>query len=286
MGMGVFDLPGGGKVFAGQSDDPFYVDLGSVFDLAGLRPFNPAHVIPLPADNGVDGVSGFNVNTIALQIPITQLTRDGQLHAASDPAATIGVYANAERQLITTRVSDGSTKTLGPFVQVSRLAEPLVNEVVIPIPRKDKWNASDPANDSQFASRYLSPEVTALENALYPVLDNAPETGRQDLAAILLTGVPGLNFTGPTQADLIRLNTGIAPSAAGRPGQPPGRPRRRPGRLPERPSPRGRRRRHRAAGVRLRIRHGAAAASAAGSRGGRRAGLRREPQPLAEQPAR
>jgi Domain of unknown function (DUF4331) len=213
MGMGVFDLPGGGKVFAGQSDDPFYVDLGSVFDLAGLRPFNPAHVIQLPADNGVDGVSGFNVNTIALQIPITQLTRDGQLHAASDPAATIGVYANAERQLVTTRLSDGSTETLGPFVQVSRLAEPLVNEVVIPIPRKDKWNASDPANDSQFASRYLNPEVTALENALYPVLDNAPETNRQDLAAILLTGVPGLNFTGPTQADLIRLNTGIAPSA-------------------------------------------------------------------------
>jgi hypothetical protein len=213
MGMGVHDLPGGGKVFAGQSDDPFYVDLGSVFDLAGLRPFNPAHVIPLPAENGVDGVSGFNVNTIALQIPITQLTRDGQAHAASDPAATIGVYANAERQLIQTRAGDGSTNTFGPFVQVSRLAEPLINEVVIPIPRKDQWNASDPANDSQFASRYLSPEVTVLENALYPVLDNAPETGRQDLAAILLTGVPGLNFTGPTQADLIRLNTGIPPSA-------------------------------------------------------------------------
>ena len=84
---------------------------------------------------------------------------------------------------------------------------------MIPIPRKDQWNASDPSNDSQFASRYLNPEVTVLENALYPVLDNAPETGRQDLAAILLTGVPGLNFTGPTQADLIRLNTGIPASA-------------------------------------------------------------------------
>ena len=100
MGMAIYDLPGGGKVFAGQSDDPFYVDLGSVFDLAGLRPFNPAHVIPLPRENGVDGVSGFNVNTIALQIPITQLTRDGQMHAASDPAATIGVYASASRPAI------------------------------------------------------------------------------------------------------------------------------------------------------------------------------------------
>jgi Domain of unknown function (DUF4331) len=217
MGMGVHALPGGGKVFAGQSDDPFFVDLGSVFDLAGLRPFNPAHVLPLPAEPGVDGVSGFNVNTIALQIPITQLTRDGQAHAAGDAAATIGVYASASRRAITTIAADGSRNSFGPFTQVSRLAQPLINEVVIPIPRKDYWNASDPASDEQFADRYLNPEVTVLENALYPVLDNAPETNRQDLAAILLTGIPGLNYTGPTKADLIRLNTGIPPSApAGR----------------------------------------------------------------------
>ena len=76
MGAAVHDLPGGGKVFAGQIDDPFFVDLGSVFDLAGLRPFNPAHAIPLPAENGVDGVGGYNTHTIALQVPIAQLTKD------------------------------------------------------------------------------------------------------------------------------------------------------------------------------------------------------------------
>ncbi len=78
MAAAVTPLPGGGQVFAGQIDDPFFVDLGSVFDLAGLRPFNPAHILPLPAAAGVDGVGGYNTHTIAIQVPIASLTRDGQ----------------------------------------------------------------------------------------------------------------------------------------------------------------------------------------------------------------
>ena len=100
MQAAVRQLPGGIKVFAGQSDDPFFVDLGSVFDLAGLRPFNPAHIIPLDAENGVDGVGGFNTHAIVLQVPITQLTRDGKLHAADERKAVIGVYATASRQKV------------------------------------------------------------------------------------------------------------------------------------------------------------------------------------------
>jgi Domain of unknown function (DUF4331) len=213
MQSAVRQLPGGIKVYAGQSDDPFYVDLGSVFDLAGLRPFNPAHVIPLDAEKGVDGVGGFNTHAIVLQVPITQLTRDGKLHTADDMKGVIGVYATASRQRLQIIDSNGRRHSDGDWVQVSRLAEPLINEVVIPLRKKDRWNASDPSNDADFAAHYTSPEVTRLANFLYPALDNAPETGRGDIAAILLTGVPGLNFTGPTQADLIRLNTGIAPSA-------------------------------------------------------------------------
>ena len=212
MGAAVSDLPGGGKVFAGQIDDPFFVDLGSVFDLAGLRPFNPAHVLPLPAEDGVDGVGGYNTHAIALQVPIADLTRDGKQHAADDPNAVLGVYASASRQQIQIRRQDGEVDGLGQFVQVSRLANPLINEVIIPLGQKDKWNASDPSDDEQFVDEYLEPEVTRLENALYPVLDDAPETDRGDLVAVLLTGVPGLNFTGETKADLIRLNTGIPPS--------------------------------------------------------------------------
>jgi len=216
MAAAVNELPGGIKVWAGQSDDPFYVDLGSVFDLAGLRPFNPAHVLPLPAEEGVDGVGGFNTHAIVLQVPIAQLTRDKEMPTgADDPEAVIGVYASASRRRIQVlNVGKDLQRDRGPWVQVSRLAEPLINEVVIPLADKDEWNAQDPEGDSEFARYYTSPEVTRLENGLYPVLDDAPETGRGDLAAILLTGVPGVNFTGETQADLIRLNTGIPPSGA------------------------------------------------------------------------
>lgn len=200
----VAELPGGIKVFAGQRDDPFFVDLGSVFDLAGLRPFNTLHLLPLPTMPGVDGVGGFNTHTIAMQVPIAQLATFGR--------PTIGVYASASRQKITILEDDGTRKGNGPWQQVSRLANPLINEVIIPLGQKDRWNATEPKNDAQFVGRYTEPEVTKLENALYAVLDDAPETGRGDLVAVLLTGVPGLNFTGQTPADLIRLNTSIAPS--------------------------------------------------------------------------
>jgi hypothetical protein len=212
MAAAVQDLPGGGKVFAGQIDDPFYVDLGSIFDLAGLRPFNPAHVLPLPAEDGVDGVGGFNTHMIAVQVPIAQLTRDGGTHGAGDPEAVLGVYANASRRRARIFQNTGVTTSSGNLVQVSRLANPLINEVVIPIARKDRWNFTDPSDEERFLEEYTDPEVTRLENALYPVLDDAPETGRGDLVAVLLTGVPGLNFTGNRKADLIRLNTGIPPS--------------------------------------------------------------------------
>ena len=222
MGAAIRTLPGGGKVYAGQIDDPFYVDLGSVFDLAGLRPFNPAHAIPLPAAPGVDGVGGFNTHTIALQVPIAQLTKDKAVPTGpNDPDAVLGIYATASRQRVQVLGKDARPLRTGDFVQVSRLANPLVNEVVIPLGDKDRWNASDPSDDADFADRYLAPEVTRLENGLYSVLDDAPATSRDDLAAILLTGVDlravggpiNLNFTGSTKADLIRLNTGIAPTA-------------------------------------------------------------------------
>ena len=209
----IHSLADGIKVFAGQVDDPFYVDLGSVFDLAGLRPFNPLHVIPLPATPGVDGVGGFNTHAIAIQVPIDQLTRDRRLPTGpADPDAVLGIYASASRQRLWVKEDEHGDDDEGTFVQVSRLGNPLINEVVIPLGQKDRWNMSDPVDDARFLDRYTAPEVTRLENALYPVLDNAPETGRGDLVAVLLTGIPGLNFTGGRKADLLRLNTGIPPS--------------------------------------------------------------------------
>jgi hypothetical protein len=201
------------KVFAGQRDDPFFVDLGSVFDLLGLRPFNGAHLIPQPAAAGVDNVAGFNLHAIALQIPITSLTRDGKLpEGPNDPRAIIGVYASASRQKV--RVLDDSARDLesGPWVQISRLANPLVNEVLIPLGRKDFWNRQSPKDEEQFLRHFQNPELAGLVNLLYPALPDTPTQNRADLVAVFLTGIKGLNFTGDTTAELLRLNMAIPPT--------------------------------------------------------------------------
>jgi hypothetical protein len=208
-------LPGTGgiKVFAGQRDDPFFVDLGSIFDLAGLRPFNPFHLIPLGAAPGVDALTNYNTHSIEVQVPIAQL--------AQAPNKTIGIYASASRQKESVLRNDGTKDGHGPWVQVSRLGNPLINEVVIPLGDKDYWNRSDPSGDAQFEHYYSNPEVSALENLLYGMghangaLQPIDEHGRGDLDLILLTGVPGLNFTGDTQADLLRLNTDLKPGVNG-----------------------------------------------------------------------
>ncbi|HEV3062095.1 MAG TPA: DUF4331 domain-containing protein [Vicinamibacterales bacterium] len=203
----VHTLAGGVRVFAGQRDDPFFVDLGSIFDLAGLRPFNPLHLIPLPAEPGRDAVARYNTHSIALQVPIRQLVSGQQ--------TTIGVYASASRRAVRVLRRDGSRDDFGEYVQVSRLGEPLINEAVIPLGQKDEWNRSDPEDDARFEGFYTSPEVSRLENLLYgSALAPIAESNRTDLVAILLTGVPGLNFTGSRRADLLRLNTSIAPASS------------------------------------------------------------------------
>jgi hypothetical protein len=220
-------LGNGTKLFAGQRDDAFFVDLGSIFDLAGLRPFNTLHAIPLPTEPGLDGVGGFNTNSIAIQVPLQSLTKDHALPtSANDPDAVIGVWAAASRQMNKMFRADGSIATFGPWQQVSRLGNPLINEVIIPTEKKDYWNSQSPSNDSQFAKYYRAPEITAVANALYSALDDPATTNRNDLVAVLLTGlnipnsaiVPGgLQFTrtGSTLADELRVNTGIKPNAAG-----------------------------------------------------------------------
>jgi hypothetical protein len=205
----VTTLPGDITVFAGQRDDPFFVDLGSVFDLAGLRPapFNGLHAIPLPSEAGRDAVARYNTHTIAMQIPKSQVVKPDH--------PTIGIYASASRQEVRVLRKNGEGDSHGSWIQVSRLGHPLINEVVIPLGQKDQWNREDPEDDARFESLYLAPEVTRLENGLYADLEDANATGRADLVAILLTGVtagPFTNFTGNRRADLLRLNTSYAPT--------------------------------------------------------------------------
>jgi Domain of unknown function (DUF4331) len=209
---GIHTLSDGSRVFAGQRDDPFFVDLGSVFDLLGLRPFNPAHLVPLPGAPGVDGLKGVNTHTIALQIPKTRLTHDGS--AGTDPGNTnsiIGVYSTTLRRRLRL-IDDDDQDEFGGWVQVSRLGMPLVNEVVIPVGQKDRFNGSDPEHDAQFASLVQNPEPARLIPILYPGI-KVPAAPRSDLVAIFLTGIPGLNQpAGVKPSEMIRLNMGFAPS--------------------------------------------------------------------------
>ncbi|MGA7986968.1 MAG: DUF4331 domain-containing protein [Candidatus Dormiibacterota bacterium] len=212
----------GGWVFAGQRREGFYVDLGSIFDLGVLRPFQNAHLIPLPAVGGVDSSKALNVHTIAIQVPKTHLTRGGEMPAdPSSPDSVIGVYTSASRRKSTV-LEGGSSTDVGPWVQVSRLGMPLVNEVVIPIGKKDFWNSTDPQHDAQFVSNYAHPELAGLLPVLYPgVFPHlaAYTKTRVDLEAILLTGIPSgtipgfQNNTGSTPADLLRLNMAIPPAS-------------------------------------------------------------------------
>jgi hypothetical protein len=201
----VYDVEFGHRVFAGPRDDPFFVDLGSAFDLLGLRPLNPAHAIPLPAADGVDGLKPYNVHSIAIQIPMSVLNESGD---TEDPV--IGVWSDTYRRKTRVFQDDGaSLRHRGPWVQISRLGMPLVNEVVVPLGAKDLFNASEPANDGQFAAKVLDPEPARLIPQLYPGV-TVPAAPRNDIAAIFLTGIPDLNKPRNVVAsEMIRLNTAI-----------------------------------------------------------------------------
>jgi uncharacterized protein DUF4331 len=220
-------LPSGETVFAGQRADGFFVDLGAIFDLGDIRPLQNLHLIPSPAGSSVNSLHGFNVHSIAIQIPKNQLTPDGSAPSnVMDAKSVIGVWTTASRQKVDLRqAGPGGEHSggAGPFVQVSRLGNPLINEVVVPLSKKDYWNQQPPDKDSQFAAAGLHPELAALLPVLYPTafpnLKNLTAP-RKDLAAILFTGIPAgvvpnfQNFTGDTIADLLRLNMAVPPSGS------------------------------------------------------------------------
>lgn len=216
----VTDLPAGGQVFAGQRDDSFFFDLGSGFDLLGLRPLNQAHVAPLPTAPGRDGLFEKNVHAIILQVPISEVSKNGDVPTTvDDPDSVIGIYASSARQRVQVLSARGTApRNLGQYVQVSRLGLPLVNEVLIPLGQKDKWNSTFPKDDAQFFDEILDPEPTRLLPVVYPSVfndANTPDGGaanRPDLIKLLsgqLIGLSEDNALPP--ADLLRLNLAVAP---------------------------------------------------------------------------
>ncbi|HEU5242931.1 MAG TPA: DUF4331 domain-containing protein [Gaiellaceae bacterium] len=219
----VHHLPSGETVFAGQRNDGFFVDLGAIFDLGDIREIQNLHLIPTPAGTSVDPLKTLNIHAIALKVPISKLTRDGS--TPSDPAgakAVLGIWGGASRRKV--QVRDGAhTQSSGPWVQVSRLGNPLFNEVIVPVGDKDRWNAVDPIDDVGFEKYVNQPELAKLLPVLYPgAFPNlaAYSKNRADLHAILLTGIPGgivpgfQNFTGPKPADMLRLNVAVPPTTS------------------------------------------------------------------------
>jgi hypothetical protein len=223
-GAAVHNLGGGVRVFAGQRAEGFFVDLGSIFDLGALRPVQELHLIPLPSAAGVNSTRDANVHTIAIQVPITMLTRDGS--APSNPLdarAVLGIWGAASRRKVSVRDTAGDDLETGPWVQVSRLGNPLFNEVITPMAEKDLWNAVPPSQDAQFLKYVQHPELAKLLPILYPnVFPNLAglTAARADLVAILLTGIPAgivggfQNFTGSTPADMLRLNVAVPPASS------------------------------------------------------------------------
>lgn len=202
-----------GRVFAGQRDEGFYIDLEGIFDTLNLASISDT--------GGTDTLAGFNVHSIAIEVPIQFLTRNGSVPtSATDPASVIGVWATTERG----RIRD-SGRVRPPFVQMSRLGNPLVNEVVIPLGKKDLFNATTPLADQQFAPFITDPQLPKLIQAVLAAGGTnitIPSAPRNDLVAIFGTGIPaGLvpgfqNFlSNGLPHEYQRLNVAIPPTATG-----------------------------------------------------------------------
>ncbi len=220
----IYNLPGGGKVFAGQRDESFFIDVGAIFDGLAFR--------SIGATGGVDTLRSFNVNSIAIEVPIQDLTSTRTVPASPTAAgAVIGVFATASRRSTRVLNSDGTESTEGGFQQISRLGNPLVNELVIPLGLKNAFNSLSPVGDAVAAPFILDPELPKLIKLVFglygpfsggPININIPPPPRDDLVQIFATGIPVNAITGPNYTtflsdgqphEYMRLNTAIPPSA-------------------------------------------------------------------------
>lgn len=226
--QGIYELPNGVRVFAGTADDPFWIDLGAAFDSLNFRPSAFPSGVPgvLTANQDArddvnfapDDVSGFNVNVIALQVPVEMLTADGQIHAADVPAATIGSWGTTARPSLKRlpRNPGDDPQLSRQFTQIQRMGNPLFNELIIGTGSKDAFSMSEPVDDAQFADFALDPLLARVLNAIYADALPIPEPPRTDLLPLVQylppIAAPGTP-AGPV-ADLLRLNTGVEPTGA------------------------------------------------------------------------
>jgi hypothetical protein len=203
--QGVYDLGNGIRVFVGGREETFYIDLGSTFDTLNFRANAPILTAAQDANDtanafGIDdGFEGLNITTIAIEIA-TSLLPD-----------TVGMYASTSRQRTRQYRTDGDQRASGQYVQVARLGNPLVNEVIIGTGKKDFWGSQPPDDEAQFLDFYLTSRLAIAINAVFGT--NFPTTNRTDIAGVLLSYFPPV-FSGPAgvTSDLLRLNLAIPPT--------------------------------------------------------------------------
>jgi hypothetical protein len=220
--QGIYELGNGIRVFAATVSDPFYIDLGAAFDSFNFR-MGVGGILShaVDADDthnyAPDAVGGFNVNSIVLEVPVAMLTVDGKSHKASDKEAVIGTYGSTERQRISIRRTNGTVNAEGQWRQVNREGNSLINELIIGTGSKDLFSVSDPENDGQFASFFLDPLLAHVYSSILKIpIPPAPRKDLLPLVQYMAPICPGCAAAdaGPV-ADLLRLNTGIPPTAVG-----------------------------------------------------------------------
>lgn len=213
----------GVSLFAGTVDDPFWIDLGAAFDTANFRTLGSGipGVLTDQEDAGPyimgknfasDTVSGYGVNSIAIEVPIEMLTRTGKIEPASSPDATIGVFGTTSRPRITVRRSPFAAQSAGSWRQVQRMGNPLINELLVGIGSKDRFSMDKPWHDAQFAKFFLDPPIVHAVEALYGGALKVPSAPRNDLLPLVTYAAPiaAKNTPAGPIADMLRLNTGVA----------------------------------------------------------------------------
>ncbi|MCP5158036.1 MAG: DUF4331 domain-containing protein [Gammaproteobacteria bacterium] len=225
--QGIYPLGNGIRVFAGTVDDPFWIDLGATFDSLNFRALaNGSGIRGVLSDAqdaddhrnfAPDDVAGFNVNAIAIEVPITLLTHDGHMHAADEPLATLGAWGTTSRPRVKAYRRPGQPARLSErLTQIQRMGNPLFNELLIGTGDKDKFSMSQPKDDAQFADYALDPLLARVLNAIYAEALPIPASPRTDLLP-LVTYAPPIAASGTPAgpvADLLRLNTGVPPTPA------------------------------------------------------------------------
>jgi hypothetical protein len=216
--QGIYNLSDGIRVFAGTADEPLFADLGGFYDSFNFRTGAGGGVLSAAADandnvnTAADFLSGYNVNSIAIEVPISMLTSTGTVEPATNPAATIGAWGTTARPRALVLRAPLPPVYSGSFSQIQRMGNPFISDFLIGDGSKDLWNMSVPANDSQFSASYLDPFLAREFNAIFGIA--IPTPPRTDLLP-LITYAPPIAAPGTPAgpiADMLRLNTGVPPT--------------------------------------------------------------------------